>query len=283
MISLGCHYFSLMSCSVREAALIVRTLGFECMDLGERTSDFDVMQIVKNPRSSARELSGIRRDTGVRFSDCFFMPYDESDRIVAVNDPDKRVRARYIETAERFLDFAAEAGIAGITFGPGVYHPDEPPRSSVDRSAEMLSQLVGIADEREVQVRFEPHAGSVAPTPAATLEILSLVSGITLTLDHSHFVLYGEPYETIRPLHEHASHFHARQAALGRIQCPVSEGTTDFGRVIADLRAQAYDGTICVEYIHSNWCGAEPVDCVTETVLLKRELDRALNAAGESR
>ena len=77
-------------------------------------------------------------------------------------------------------------------------------------------------------------------------------------------------------LHPYASHWHARQARSGEAQ---SRGPAGQMRILAyrqDLLRRGYEGVICLEYVHGAWLQQDRVDCLTETVAPRDELDRYL-------
>lgn len=269
-IKLGCHYWTFAECTVREAAGIIRALGLEYMDLGN-TRDFDPLYIAAHPAEEAARLNGIRAETGITFVDAFphVMP------AFSLNHPDPAARAAHRATMAACLDFAGRIGLAGLTVSPGRYWPESTPAADFERGAEELRWLVAQGQERGLLVRIEPHIESVTWTPALTLDMLRAVPGLSLTLDYSHFVFHGLPLEQIAVLDEHATHWHARQAALSQPNCAVAEGVIDFAAIVGRLKARGYTGGLCLEYVHGDWAGMNRVDCVTETVRL-RDVLRAL-------
>jgi sugar phosphate isomerase/epimerase len=106
------------------------------------------------------------------------------------------------------------------------------------------------------------------------------VPGLSLTLDHSHFVFHGIPYEQIAAMHAHGTHWHARQAALGRLQTGLEQGEIDFQRIVGDLVADGYDGVIALEVVHTSWLQLDGQDVLSETVRLRDQLRELLREAG---
>lgn len=95
------------------------------------------------------------------------------------------------------------------------------------------------------------------------------VPGLSFTLDHSHFVFHGMPYEHIALMHPHGTRRHARQTALSQLQSQFDEGTIDFGRIVADLKHDGYDGVMALEVVTTPWLGLNHMDVLTETILLR--------------
>jgi sugar phosphate isomerase/epimerase len=162
---------------------------------------------------------------------------------------------------------------------PGVVWPGETRRAALGRAAEPLRALVEAAAASGLRLRIEPHVGSVAPTPEATLELLDRVDGLSLTLDLAHFIALGSQEWELEPLRPHASHWHLRQARLGAGQARFDEGTLDVAALVRWWSESDYRGGVCLEYVHSPWMDLDGVDCVTETVRMRDEVRRLLDEA----
>jgi sugar phosphate isomerase/epimerase len=269
-IRLGCHLWSFPQCTVAEAAGIIRALGLDYMDLGN-ARDLDPLYIARNTAAEAERFNQIRAATGVTFVDAFphVLP------AFSLNHPDPDVRAAHRPVMTAFFDFAVEIGLSGVTVSPGRYWPSSTPQADFDRGAHELRWLVAQAAQRGLPLRIEPHIESVTWTPSLTLEMLAAVPGLSLTLDYSHFVFHGLPLDQIAVLNEHATHWHARQAALSQANCATAAGVIDFAAIVRRLKTRGYNGGICLEYVHGSWAGMDQIDCLSETILLRDQL-RAL-------
>lgn len=270
-ISLGCHLWTFPQCTVAEAAGIVRALGLAHMDLGN-ARDFDPVYIAAHTADEAARLKRIVAQTGLTFVDAF----PHVGPAFSLNHPDPGVRAENRARLTGFLDFAVAVGLAGVTLSPGRYWLGQPPADDFERGADELRTLLAEGNRRGLLIRIEPHIESVTWNPDLTLQMLAAVPGLSLTLDYSHFVFHALPDEHIARLDAHATHWHARQARPGQGQCRFEQGTIDFGQIIRRLRARAYSGTICLEYVHGPWLQLDRVDCLSETVRLRDELRRWL-------
>ena len=102
--------------------------------------------------------------------------------------------------------------------------------------------------------------------------MLDEVPGLSLTVDHSHFVFHGMTYEQIAVMHPHGTHWHARQAALGQLQASFDDGEIDFARIVGDLKAADYSGIIALEVVHVGWLSLDRQDVLSETVRLRDQL-----------
>jgi sugar phosphate isomerase/epimerase len=271
-IEVGCHKWTFGNCSIGEAAHIVRALGFGCMDLGS-SQDFDPAYIAKNVADEASRFRKIRGETGIRFVDA--VPIVEP--AFSSNHPSDDVRAEYRRTLLSFFDFAELIQLTGVTLSAGRFWPSEPAEVSKQRSADELGWAVTQGKERGLEVRIEPHVRGITWTPELAVEMVQMVPGLSLTIDHSHFVINDLPYEQIAMMHPYGTHWHARQARPGELQCRWEVGEVDFERILGDLSHGAYDGVMCLEYGHSEWMQQDNVDCVHETVVLRDHLRTLLS------
>jgi sugar phosphate isomerase/epimerase len=270
-IQLGCHIWTFPQCTVAEAAGVIRALGLTQMDLGN-ARDFDPVYIAAHIAEEAARLNQIKSQTGITFVDAFpHLPPSFS-----TNHPDPDIRANHRAHWTAFLDFAVEVGLAGVTFSPGRYWPEQTPQADFERGAIELRHLVAEGQRRGLLIRIEPHIESVTWTPDLTLQMLAAVPGLSLTLDYSHFIFHAIPDDHIAQLDPYATHWHARQARPGQGQSSLAQGAIDFARILQGLRARGYAGTLCLEYVHGDWLQMDRVDCLSETILLRDELRRWL-------
>lgn len=115
--------------------------------------------------------------------------------------------------------------------------------------------------------------------PEAARRLLDAVPGLTVTLDHSHFICEGHTDVECEPLLNRTRHLHARGAAPGHLQQPLSNSTIDYVRVAAALAEVGYSGTICLEFVPRLPFPVEPVDVWNETLELRGLLLRELASA----
>ncbi len=115
----------------------------------------------------------------------------------------------------------------------------------------------------------EAHVGSIVPTPEAAKALVDAVSGLTLTLDYTHFTRAGLPDARVEPLLAHASHFHVRGAREGRLQSGFKDNVIDYGRILDVMREKRYSGYVGVEYVWIDWEHCNEVDNLSETILFR--------------
>ena len=177
----------------------------------------------------------------------------------------------------RTLDYAAAAGSKHVTLLPGVVFNGESREKSLARAAEELSWRVSRALPMNLTVGVEPHVGSIIDTPERALQLAALVPRLGFTLDYAHFTRAGVPDSRVEPLAARATHFHARCARKGRLQCSLKENTIDFGRALTALADSRFNGWIALEYVWIDWEHCNEVDVLSETIQLAGHLTAATN------
>lgn len=268
-IELGGHLFSTPQCTIEESARIWHSLGLRVMDIGNGR-DLDPDHVARNVDAEADRIRSIGDAVGMRFHDAFPQPTDKH----ITNTPDSLEYEHQREVTTAWIEFAAKAGLDGVTLSPGVYWPELSMEEAYTRSRDQLRPLVDVAARHEINLRIEPHVDSVTWNPSLALRMLDDVPGLSLTLDHSHFVFHGMPYEYIAAMHPHGTHWHARQASLSKLQARFDEGTIDFPRIVADLVRDGYNGIIALEVVSTPWLDLNQMDVLTETVLLRDQLQK---------
>ncbi len=126
---------------------------------------------------------------------------------------------------------------------------------------------------RGVEYAIEPHVGSICGEVESARAFLRRVDGLTLTLDYGHFIMAGESSARVHDLLPFASHIHVRGSAPDRLQTSVDENAIDFTGMLTGLNQLGFDGFLTLEYVWVDWNGCNRTDNVSETVLLRRELE----------
>jgi len=245
-------------------------LGFRGVDIGlfEGRSHLWPSREFKRPRASARRLKRTLAARGLQAADVFlqlapdFAPF-------AVNQPDARRRRKARDGFLRTLDYADALGSRHVTGLPGIVFPGESRDSSLARAADELSWRVAQSRAAGLVFGTEAHVGSIASTPEEAADLVRRAPGLTLTLDYTHFTRAGIPDRRVEPLVRHASHFHARGACRGRLQCNFRQNTIDYARVLAAIQASGYRGWIGVEYVWIDWEHCNESDNISETIQLR--------------
>lgn len=273
--SFSCAQFTFPLLSPEKAFDLIALLDFEGVDLAlfEGRSHHQPSAILQAPEAQGESLRSELGRRRLRPADVFLQT-GPRPAVKAVNAPDPSVRADNRKTVEGIIVFARALGATHITGLPGVCHQGGDEASDWARAVEETHWRVDACREAGITYAVEPHMGSILADPETVGRFLEAVPGLTLTLDYGHFICQGMPNERIHPLLPRASHFHARGATAGALQCPVSENTVDYPAVLERLSAAGYRGWICLEYVWNQSNGCNRTDNLSETLLLRDALRR---------
>lgn len=202
----------------------------------------------------------------------FFPQYGSHPGEHSINDLDAAVRAKNEVYIRASAQFCKAVGIPGFTILPGVDHLERTLAENLEVSGEALKRATEIAAEYDVQLRFEPHMGSVADTPELALQLIEIAPDAKVTLDYAHFTLQYIPEERTHALIPYAGHFHLRPARPGKLQTAWEEGTIDFVDIINRLKAVNYQGALSIEYVYADWFDINRNDTIAETIITKEAL-----------
>jgi sugar phosphate isomerase/epimerase len=254
---------------MESAAAILKILGFEYVDItGYTKAPFEAItpwEIAQDPAGARAKIDALRERHGLSPADYFFT-FGEGFLDHCVNDPDPEVRRANREVFREVVPFCRDVGFSHITTLPGVIWDGLGPERSLEIAAEALNELVPISLDAGIPMGIEPHLESVVESIDRTQRLVEAVDGLTLTLDYTHFVAQGIPQEEVDVLAQHASHFHARQGAPGRLQTGMKDGTLDYQKIIQKLREVGYDGFLTVEFAYQEWKGCNQTDTIAETI-----------------
>jgi sugar phosphate isomerase/epimerase len=202
-----------------------------------------------------------------------FLQCDNDFAVYAVNHPKQEnrdfARKWYLDT----LAYTEALGGRHVTVLPGVAFEEEPYTESFDRAVEELGWRTAEAEKRGITLGVEAHIGSLVEKPAQAEALVQAVEGLTLTLDYTHFERLGMPAEEYGILMPYASHFHARNAAPGQLQTIAEENTIDYENVVRSMIETDYPGYVGIEFIWMEWEDGNRVDNVSETLLMKRQIE----------
>jgi sugar phosphate isomerase/epimerase len=248
---------------------LISMLGFQGVDIGlfEGRSHLRPSKELFDS-GAARLLQQKVSDRGIKVADVF-LQMDANFDAYAINHMDVERRRKAREWFQRTLDYAAACGSPHVTILPGVQFDGEPIFDSLARCRDELHWRVEKAQGAGISVGVEAHVGSIIPSPEQAVDLVNATGGLTLTVDLTHFVAIGLPDLQIERLIAYASHFHARGARVGRIQCSVTDNVINYSRVIDVMRAIGYTGYIGIEYVWTDWQHCNEVDNLSETILLR--------------
>ena len=272
-LNLSCADFSFPLLSHDAALRLIALLGCRGLDLG-LFSGRSHLRPEKELRNSGRNGAILGRRLareGLVAAD-IFLQLHENFTDYAVNHPDAARRRFARQQFLRTLDYAAAAGSKHITILPGVSFKTESRAESLARAADELSLRVESAGAMKLTVGVEPHLGSIADTPERALHLAELAPGLGITLDYAHFTRAGIPDARIEPLTARATHFHARCARKGRLQCSLKENSINFAAALKAFKRHRFSGWIALEYVWIDWEHCNEVDVLSETIQLQRHL-----------
>jgi sugar phosphate isomerase/epimerase len=171
--------------------------------------------------------------------------------------PDPGARVRRIDFLCRAIDIASDLRADCVSLWSGIVHDRAEPTEAWSRLVNGLAPVLDYANERDVDLAFEPEPGMLVDTLSAYDELVTALeshqvdtSRLKLTIDIGHLFCQGETpisakikqysdrlvnvhIEDMRPkVHEHLM---------------FGEGEIDFPPVIAALREIGYHGVLSVE------------------------------------
>jgi sugar phosphate isomerase/epimerase len=260
-IKLACADFTFPLLPHDQVLQLISMLGIKGVDIGlfEDRSHLQPSSEFANVSRSARGLKRQLDDNGLVAADLFLqLALDYESR--ALNHPSSSVRRKARDAFQQTLDYAAECRARHITALPGVHFDRESRRDSTARAAEELAWRVAKARAYRIVFAIEPHIGSFATTPKRTLDLLSEVPGLTLTLDYGHFVPRGIPEKDVDRLIPHTSHFHARGTNRKSGSTSLADNALNWRRIVRAMEKTGYKGWIELEYGDNN---------ITDTVHLR--------------
>ena len=285
MVRFSCANFTFPLLTRAQMLQLLRLLEIEAIDLGlfERPTHFPLTEMLLEPRTSGAAVRQELEAWGLTPADVFLQIGEEPAQC-SVNDPDPGVRGRNRETFMKALDFCSSLGCNHMTGLPGVWHQALSREDAMRLAREETAWRVATARQADIAYSVEAHVGSIITTPEAVLQFLGAVPSLTLTLDYGHFIALGLDSQQVHPLTAHASHIHVRGGSPGQLQARMVENTIDFAGMVQRLESCDYRGYYCLEYVWVDWQGCDRADNISETLLLRRQLQQlAATAAGASR
>ncbi len=274
MLKFSCADYTFPVLERPEALRLVKLLGFDHVDVGlfARSSHFSPMELWASPRSYTMQVLHDLKAAELGVSDVFVqIGVDPAE--CAVNDPSPAVRGKNRDMFTRALEFCVALGCDHLTGLPGVFHPVVARDRDLEVAAEETARRVTECASAGVRYAIEPHVDSICGDVESARAFLNAVEGLTLTLDYGHFLMVGQTSAQAHDLLPSASHVHVRGGAVGRLQTSVQENTIDFPGMMTGLQRLGYAGFLALEYVWVDWKECNRTDNVSETLLLRRELE----------
>lgn len=274
MIRFSCSDYTFPLLPPAQRFALLQLLGFKYVDIGlfERSEGLRPGQLLAEPKAFIKQLQGDVKSAGLQVADVFLqIGVDPSE--FASNAPDPLVRAQNHKAFLCALDLCSALGCTHMTGLPGVWHKGTKDAGDLALAVDEAGWRQHAASGAGVSYAIEAHVGSICPDLASTRSFLDSVPGLTLTFDYGHFVMSNFKSLDVHSLLRFASHVHARGGAPKRLQVPVSENEIDFAGMVQRLQNQKYDGFIALEYVWTDWQQCNRNDNVSETMLLRRQLE----------
>lgn len=260
-----------------EACLaIVKHMGFKSVDLSgfhaRGRASVEPEEIAADPQREADHIKALLDSYELHCGD-FFPQFGASPDQHSLNDPDPAIREKNQKLIRGCAQFCQLLGIPGMTILPGVDHTSRKHEANLQVSGAELKAATEIAGEYGVEIRFEPHVGSVAPTPELGIRLVAeFAPAAKLTLDYSHFMLQYIPLERIHACIPYTGHVHIRPAREGKLQTRYADNTIPWVDIINRLRTANYQGMLSLEYVNSTDFDLDRCDTLAETWATKEAL-----------
>ena len=260
MIHVGCCSYNFRGLNLEDSLKLTASLGFKYANIGAYDDSHPVPPslILTRPEAIGKEIRNGCAKYGITPVEFFICSVSTGniggemgkEERVWPNDPDKPRREKMLEAFKKVCACAAEAGLRNIMGVPGLEGLNPAPDEGLSVSVETLAQMLEIAKGYNVALTIEPHTGSITATPEKVLNLIKQVPGLTLSLDHTHFIGTGHSVEAILPLHEYASHLHGKPANKNATKCLFYEGEDFFTPVLRDFVKRNWEGVIAVECMY---------------------------------
>ena len=266
----ACADFAFPLLSHDHSLQLIAMNGFDGVDIGlfEGRSHLWPSREFSSLTPSIRRLKQKLDDLGLLAADVF-LQMDPDFTPFAINHPEMARREKAREWFLRSLEYASRLECRHLTILPGVHFEDETIVESLNRSVAELHWRVERAQEHGIIFGIEAHVGSIVSNPASAERLVQAVSGLTLTLDYTHFTRLGMSDALVEPLVKYASHFHIRGASKGRLQTSFAKNVIDYKKVWRALQSAKYQGWLGIEYVFIDWEHCNENDNLSETILFR--------------
>jgi sugar phosphate isomerase/epimerase len=275
---LSCSEYSFPSLAREERLGLVALLGFESVDVGLFLDpNTEVRHFLADPSAHAQVLRNQLEATRLKLADLFLIIGGDNFAAHAINAQDRERRLELRTIFEATTLVCRELEHSSLSILPGVTWPDDR-RASWETVVFELRWRVEHAAPLGIEVRIEPHIGSIVSTPELVIELLRDVPGLGLTLDAGHFVFQAIGLDRILPLAPLARHVHLSGARAGAVHVALEHNEIDFGALVSALESAGFCGWYSVEYVPMSKWGANSTDVLGAVIELRNAMGSLLPA-----
>ena len=269
------HSFEMMP--LEGVLAIAKHMGFKGVDISgfhaRGRIGFEPEELLADTQGQADRLNRALEEYELDCVD-FFPQFGASPDQNSLNDLDPSVIEHTLELVRACAHFCELTNTPGMTILPGVDHTSRSHAENLEIAGQSMKKATEIAGEYGIELRYEPHMGSVTYTPELAVQLVEEFSPNTkITTDYSHFLLQYIPVERIHALIPYTGHFHARPARPGKMQTRHVESTIDWADIIDRLNKVNYPSCISIEYVRMEWFDCYDLDTLYETIMTKEALE----------
>ena len=262
---IACSVAAFPSLRLEDRFRMVALLGFKRVGACLFVAQTDLPGFLRRPDRTTRRIVSVLEETGLSSADLFLIAPGDSIEGASPNcreNEGRKERRRIFATG---LRCAQKAGVGALTILPGLPWADDP-RAGWGAAVDELRWRVEQAGDLRIELRVEPHIGSIISTPELTARMLDEVRGLRLALDPGHFIFQGIDLEQVLPLAPMTGFVHVSGAAAGSLHIRLARNKVDFRALLTSLRAAHYMGDLCIEYVPMDKWGADTTDAVSAIV-----------------
>lgn len=246
MTKIACSTSVATKKSLEEALAFIASLGFSHVDIlaHHGWAHLNPHELVSEPQKVVTELVGTLRRFGLKAA---------AINASLSSDFGTREEAKVEQNLAEIrglIRFAREIDTRIVVIQPGVKQKAKKAgEDAFQASASFLQAAEPIAKNKGVTLAIEAHVGSLAERYEDALRFVSVVPGLKIAYDPSHFVMSGLDLESSKLLLSNTAHVHLRNAVKGNFQAPMDKGDLDFMWVMEALDSAGYSGSIAIEYL----------------------------------
>jgi sugar phosphate isomerase/epimerase len=274
-MNISCSTACFPALPVEDRYRLIALLGFKRVGVTVFVPEAELSAFLSNPDGLATRVAGSLEETGLLATDLFLIAPCDSISAAAPNAQEKQRRTERRRVFLAGVRCATKLEVPGISILPGVPWPGRPSEAWTTAKEE-LRWYCDEAGRSGLELRAEPHIGSIVPTPELTALMLEEVPGLKLALDVGHFTFQGIELGRVLPLAGATGYVHLGGAAAGALHIRLSRNEIDFAILLKSLDEAGYAGDLCVEYVPMDKWGADTTDAISAIIETREFLARHL-------